>query len=149
MAKSISLLFIGRIENSRSLYLISKTAHRKCRLRPRNGKSQFQRVLLKSAFSLRNSRILAQQFVRLDDTAFTVAFMGINDPAPTITRDCAAVAPRPTCRLRKISDQLWCRVLSNQLEVNKAAQQVVANNPQNCSLKSSLGCPRAGINFVN
>src|SRR4030095_12001836 len=91
----------------------------------------------------------SQQFVRLDDIAFTVAFMGINDPAPTITRDCAAVAPRPTCRLRKISDQLWCRFLSNQLEVNKAAQQVVANNPQNCSLKSSLGCRRTGINFVN
>src|SRR6266513_3144352 len=128
MAKSISLRFIGRIENSRPWYLISKTTHRKRRLRPRNGKSQFQRVLLKSAFSLRNSRILAQQFVRLDVTAFTVAFIGIDYPPPTITRDCAAVAPRPTCRLRKISDQLWCRFLTNQLEV-KTAQQLVANNP--------------------
>jgi hypothetical protein len=29
----------------------------------------------------------AQQFVRMDDVAFAVVFIGINDPAPTIARD--------------------------------------------------------------
>jgi len=104
MAKSISLRFIGRMENSRSWYLISKTTHRKCRLRPRNGKSQFQRVLLKSAFSLRNSRILAQQFVRLDDIAFTVAFMGINYPPPTKRSNRATIAPSPSGGTELVSD---------------------------------------------
>src|SRR5204863_6837167 len=96
MAKSISLRFIGRIENSRSWYLISKTTHRKCRLRPRNGKSEFQPVLLKSAFSLRNSGILAQQLVRLDDIRFTVAVMGINHPPATKRSNRATIAPSPS-----------------------------------------------------
>ena len=38
----------------------------------------------------------AQQLIRLNDIAFTIVFVCINNPAPTIARDSTAIAPRPT-----------------------------------------------------
>jgi len=38
----------------------------------------------------------AQQLVRLDDVAFAIAFVRINDPASPIARNGTAIAPRST-----------------------------------------------------
>jgi hypothetical protein len=42
--------------------------------------------------------------VRLDDIAFTVAFMGINNPTPAVSGNGAAIAPRPPGSTELVSD---------------------------------------------
>jgi hypothetical protein len=46
----------------------------------------------------------AQQFVKLDNVAFAVAFVGINDPTPAISGNGAAIAPRPTGSTELVSN---------------------------------------------
>src|SRR5438477_3379027 len=38
----------------------------------------------------------AQKLIRLDNVAFAVAFMGVHNPAPAISGNGTAIAPRPT-----------------------------------------------------
>ena len=46
----------------------------------------------------------AEEFVRLNDVAFPVAFMGVNDPTPAISGNGAAIAPRPPSSTEPVSD---------------------------------------------
>jgi hypothetical protein len=42
----------------------------------------------------------------VNDVAFAVSFMGINDPTPTVTNHRAAITPRPTGSTELVSDDL-------------------------------------------
>ena len=53
-------------------------------------------LLVEALNGLTRFKECAQQLVRLNDIAFTIVFMGINDPTPAIRRDSAAIALRST-----------------------------------------------------
>ena len=50
-------------------------------------------LLVEALNGLTRFKECAQQLVRLNDIAFTIVFMGINDPTPAIRRDSAAALP--------------------------------------------------------